>query len=66
MLKSHKELIVWQKSILLVHEVYIVTRQLPKQEMYGLASQMQRAAVAIPSNIAEGHSRNHLLEYIHF
>jgi four helix bundle protein len=62
----YKNLIVWQKSIDLVDEIYKVTRQLPKAELYGLASQMQRAAVSIPSNIAEGQSRNHLAEYIQF
>ena len=50
----------------LVDEIYIITRQFPKSETYGLASQMQRAAVAIPSNIAEGSKRNHTLEFIQF
>ena len=62
----YKELIVWQKAIDLVDEIYKITRQFPKQEQYGLASQMQRSAVSIPSNIAEGQTRNHLAEYIHF
>jgi len=62
----YKDLIVWQKSIDLVDEIYKITRQFPKVELYGLASQMQRSAVSIPSNIAEGQSRNHLLEYVHF
>jgi four helix bundle protein len=50
----------------LVNEVYKITKQFPKSEVYALAGQMQRAAVAIPSNIAEGHRRNHKLEYIQF
>jgi four helix bundle protein len=65
-LKSYKELVVWQKSIELVDEIYKITKQFPKSELYGLTSQMQRAAVAIPSNIAEGYKRNHKLEYVHF
>lgn len=52
--------------MLLVDEVYKITKQFPKSEVYALSSQMQRAAVAIPSNIAEGHRRNHKLEYIQF
>ena len=50
----------------LVKEIYKITKELPKFETYGLSSQMQRAAVAIPSNIAEGQKRNHKLEYIQF
>lgn len=63
---SYKDLIVWQKSLDLVHEVYRVTKQFPKSEIYGLSSQMQRAAVSISSNIAEGQSRNHKPEFIQF
>lgn len=63
---SYRDLIVWQKSILLVEEVYKITRELPKSEVYGLASQLQRASVAIPSNIAEGYNRGHSKEYIQF
>lgn len=65
-LKSHKELIVWQKSIVLVKEVYIFTSKFPKDEIYGLTSQMRRAAVSIPSNIAEGYSRKNIKEYLQF
>ena len=65
-LKSHKELIVWQKSIELVKDVYKITNEFPKSETYGLSSQMQRAAVSIPSNIAEGYSRKNLKEYLQF
>ncbi len=50
----------------LVKEIYQITEQFPKSETYGLASQMQRAAVAIPSNIAEGYLRGHRKEYTHF
>lgn len=65
-LKSYKELIVWQKSINLVEKVYILTSKFPKTETYGLAIQMQRAAVSIPSNIAEGQKRKGLIEYLQF
>ena len=65
-LKSHKELIVWQKSIELVKGVYKLTNEFPKSELYGLSSQMQRAVISIPSNIAEGYSRKNLKEYIQF
>ena len=65
-LKDYKELVVWQKSIELVKEVYILTKLLPKEEMYGLTSQMRRASVSIPSNIAEGYKRQGLGEYIQF
>ena len=54
---TYKELIVWQKSMELVIEVYKLTDQFPKSEVYGLISQMRRSAVSIPSNIAEGRRR---------
>ena len=65
-LESYKELIVWQKSIELVKEIYELTNKFPKDEIYGLSSQMQRSAISIPSNIAEGYSRKNLKEYIQF
>lgn len=65
-ISSYKELIVWQKAMKLMREVYITTTKFPKDELYGLASQMQRAAVAIPSNIAEGYLRKHRKEYTQF
>lgn len=64
--KSFRELTYWSKSMELVKEIYKLTDKLPKQEMYGLTSQMRRAAVSIPSNIAEGKQRNNLKEYIQF
>jgi len=66
MLNSYKELIVWQKSVELVLEIYRLTDNFPKSEIYALTSQMRRAAVSIPSNIAEGYSRRHRQEYIQF
>ncbi|MGD0129237.1 MAG: four helix bundle protein [Terriglobia bacterium] len=52
---GHKDLVVWQKAMDLVIAVYQLTKSFPKSEVYGLASQIQRAAVSVPSNIAEGH-----------
>lgn len=66
MIKSHKDLKVWKKSYQLALLVYKVTREFPKHELYGLVSQMQRCATAIPSNIAEGYTRQHIKEYIQF
>lgn len=65
-IKSYKELIVWQKSIELVKEIFVLTENFPKSELYGLVSQMRRAAVSIPSNIAEGYGRNSSKEYAQF
>ncbi len=65
-LKSHEDLIVWQKSMSLVELVYATTRDFPKEELYGLTSQMRRAVTAIPTNITEGYHRNHSKEYIQF
>ena len=64
-IKSYKELIVWQKSIKLVKEIFILTAKFPKSELYGIVSQMRRSAVSIPSNIAEGNGRNSRKEYCH-
>ena len=65
-MRNHKDLIVWQKSMLLVRRVYEVTRTFPHEEMFGLTSQMRRAAVSIPSNIAEGYGRIYDKERINF
>ncbi len=61
--QNYKELIVWQKSIELVIEIYKITKLFPPEEKFGLSSQMQRASVSIASNIAEGACRNHTLEF---
>jgi len=66
MLKSFKELKVWQKSYKLCLHIYKVTKLFPKDEMYGLTSQIRRSAVSIPSNIAEGYGRKTTLEYVRF
>ena len=61
---SFRDLRVWQAAMNLVEQVYGLTQTFPKHELYGLAGQMQRAAVSIPSNIAEGHTREHTREYV--
>ena len=64
--KNYKELLVWQKAMDLVEEVYVITRMLPEEEKYALGDQMRRSAVSIPSNIAEGNARGTEKEMIHF
>jgi len=66
MLKNYKELKVWEKSYQLCLEVYRITKEFPKIEIYGLISQMRRAVLSIPSNIAEGYGRKTILEYLRF
>lgn len=63
---SYKDLIVWQKSFHLAILVYQMTISFPREELYALVSQMRRAAVSIPSNIAEGYSRRGKKEYLQF
>jgi four helix bundle protein len=63
-IKSFRDLEVWKRSMDLVVKSYELSRRLPTRETYGLASQMQRAAVSIPANIAEGHGRDHLGDYL--
>jgi four helix bundle protein len=66
-MKSHyKNLLVWQKAIALVTQVYVVTRSFPREELYGLTSQIRRAAVSVPSNIAEGQARRTTGEFRQF
>ena len=64
--QSYKDLLVWQKSIDLSVTVYEACSSFPGSELYGLADQMKRAAVSVPSNIAEGQARQHLAEFLHF
>ena len=64
-IKSFRDLRVWQAAMDLVVDVYRLTQRFPRQEEYGLTGQMHRAAVSIPSNIAEGHAREHRKEYLH-
>ncbi|MBP6575676.1 MAG: four helix bundle protein [Chryseobacterium sp.] len=61
-----KELIVWQKSINLVTEIHRITEKFPSNEIYGLTSQLRRACVSVPSNIAEGNTRRSKADYLQF
>jgi len=65
-MKGHRDLIAWQKAMELVTEVYRITRNFPKEELYGLTSQIRRSAVSVPSNLAEGHGRNSRKEFHQF
>jgi len=65
-MNSYRELQVWQKGMVLVTEVYLLTNKFPKEELYALTSQIKRCAVSIPSNIAEGFGRRHKQDYIRF
>jgi len=64
--QSHRELLVWQKSIALAKAIYKLTAEFPSEEKIGLVSQMRRAAVSVPSNIAEGQARNTTGEFVQF
>ncbi|MGH9433421.1 MAG: four helix bundle protein [Terriglobia bacterium] len=64
-MKCYKDLKVWARAMSLVEESYKLTKLLAKNEEYGLAAQIRRAAVSIPANIAEGHGREHLGDYLH-
>ena len=64
-IKSYRDLIAWQKAVELVVECYRATEGFPKSETYGLSSQLQRAAVSVPANIAEGRGRGHIREFAH-
>jgi len=59
MIRSYRDLYVWMKSMKLVKKIYLMTKEFPKDEIYGLISQMRRSAVSIPSNIAEGKTRQY-------
>ena len=65
-METHRDLRVWQQSIDFVSSIFLMTRSLPKEELFGLVSQMRRAAVSVPSNIAEGYARGKDKEKIHF
>ena len=66
MIESYENLIVWQKSMDLVADIYKLTENFPKEEIYGLTSQMKRASVSIPSNIAEGSRRSSRKDFRNF
>ncbi len=65
-IKSFEDLRVWQKAVVLVESIYTLARMLPPDEVYGLSSQLKRAAISIPSNIAEGCSRQHTKQFREF
>ena len=65
-METHKDLRVWQQSIEMVTSIYKITKAFPKDEIFGLVSQMRRAAVSVPSNIAEGYARGSDGEKLHF
>jgi four helix bundle protein len=66
LVRTYRDLVVWQKATALVTEVYKTTGNFPQNEIYGLVGQMRRCAVSIPSNIAEGYGRNSVSDYIRF
>ena len=63
--KSYRDLVVWQRAMDVVARVYRLTATMPQHERYGLSSQVQRSAVSVPSNIAEGHARQSTREYLY-
>ncbi len=65
-IRTFRDLVVWQKAMALVTEIYRHTKSLPKDETYGLISQIRRSAVSIPSNIAEGFGRHATNDYLRF
>lgn len=65
-IRSYRELLVWQKGIALVKEVYRITKKFPNEERFTLIDQIHRAAISIPSNIAEGQARQHSKEFRQF
>lgn len=65
-LKSYRDLKVWQKSMELTEEIYLITEKFPKSQVYGLTSQIRRAAVSIPANIAEGQARHTTQQFLQF
>lgn len=65
-IQSHRDLVVWQKAMEMTVEVYRLTDGFPRSEIYGLTSQVRRAAASVPANIAEGHARGTTRDYAHF
>ncbi len=64
-IKGYRDLVVWQRAMDLVTATYRLTASFPREEKYGLVQQLKRAAVSVPSNVAEGHGRDHLGDYLH-
>jgi four helix bundle protein len=65
-INSYRDLIVWQKSILLVKKIYTVSKQFPKEEKYVMSPQIRKSAISVPSNIAEGYGRRSRKDYVRF
>ena len=65
-INSYRDLLIWQKSMTLVTEIYKITSSFPKEEIYGITSQIRRSSVSVPSNIAEGYGRNSTGDYKRF
>jgi four helix bundle protein len=65
-MRGHRDLVAWQRAMELAKQVYVLTNSFPKHEVYGLSSQLRRAAVSIPSNLAEGTARNSQREFGYF
>ena len=65
-IKTYRDLLIWQKSMALVSEVYKLTKSFPNEEMFGLSAQLRKASVSVPSNIAEGYGRNSTKDYVRF
>ena len=65
-INSFRDLNIWKNGLLIAREVYLLTKKLPKEETFGLSSQMRRAAISVPSNIAEGRSRNSRKDFAQF
>jgi four helix bundle protein len=65
-IRSYRDLIAWQQARALVKATYMATKAFPKEEVYGLTQQIRRAAVSVPSNIAEGYKRGSRRDYVHF
>ena len=65
-IKNFKDLRIWQEAVLFAEQIYKITKEFPKDELYGIVNQMRRAAVSIPSNIAEGFMRYHNKEFKQF
>ena len=66
MIKSYKDLEIWKRGVELVRNIYLLTEDFPKSKTYALIDQIRRAALSIPSNIAEGHARQHQKEFRQF
>lgn len=65
-LQTYRDLEVWQKAMLLAEQCYLVTKRFPRDELFGMTSQIRRAAASIPANIAEGQGRQHTKEFLNF